>query len=109
MPKKTADPAIVRRIRRLAGSPSTVRTTTQAKSDLLAWKLTTDDVCRAIQQWIDANEPVNEIVTTRAVGHVGKPAYVIKPCLCNAVWYVKVTVAECDGEYLLLVSAHPDH
>lgn len=70
-----------------------------------------DDVCAAIRAWIDGGEPMKTIVTKRATGREGKLAYVVKPRLADMVWYIKVSVEERGepGEYLLLISAHPDH
>jgi hypothetical protein len=109
MPKNTEGAAIRKAIRRLAGDPSCVFPTRQAKSDLMAWNLTTNDVCEAIRQWIDAGDPLQEVITTHAKGHVGKPAYVMKPRLCKSIWYVKLSVIQQDEERLLIISAHPSH
>jgi len=109
--KNDADPEIVKTIRRLAEQIEDVKLTAQAKSDLLAWNVATAEVCEAICDWIDSRQPVHVIVTQHAAGHVGKPAYVMKPHLTNMAWYVKVSLVKPDGQdgYLLIISAHPDH
>lgn len=70
-----------------------------------------DDACAAIREWIDDGEPMKTIITKRATGHEGKRAYVGKPRLVDVLWYMKVSIEERGepGEYLLLISAHPDH
>lgn len=109
--KNDADPDVVLEIRRLAEQIENVRLTRQAKSDLLAWNVATAEVCEAICDWIDSRRPVHVIVTKHAAGHVGQPAYVMKPHLTDMAWYVKVSPVKPSGEddYLLIISAHPNH
>jgi len=111
MAKQEADPSIVAEIRRLAEEPSAAKLTRQARSDLMAWGQTMADICDAICAWIDDNHPVHAITTKYAGRHMGKPAYVMKPRMCDSAWYVKVSVNEAGspGEYMLVISAHPDH
>jgi len=109
--KQEADPSIIAEIRRLAEEPDAVSLTNQAKSDLMAWDQTTADVCDAIRAWIDDNHPVHEIKTKYVNGYVGKPAYVMKPRICDSAWYVKVSVNYVGSrdDCMLVISAHPDH
>lgn len=107
----TADPTIVREIRRLALIPDEVIVTDTASSDLLARRLSVDDICSAIVDWIDAGERIKPTILHSFPGLVGEPAFEMKPRIDGVRFYLKVTLIErhSPGEYLLLISAHPDH
>jgi hypothetical protein len=106
-----ADPTIVQEIRRLAQSGDNVVVTRTAASDLLARMLTVDDICAAIVDWIDAGERVKPTVLHSFPGLQGEAAYEMKPRIDGIVFYVKVALIKLHqpGEYLLLISTHPDH
>ena len=110
MEKRKAEPNVVQHIFRLAGQPEQVEPSTTAYYDLLGLHLTKTDICDAICNWIDKGKPVQEIVTEYADGHIGEPAYVMKPDLSGVRCYVKVAIQEGetpDGK-LLIISAHLD-
>jgi hypothetical protein len=96
-------------IRRLASDRAKVRVTRTAEYDLLAQHLTKDDICDEIVAWIDRGARVKK-VTLRGQ-HAGQAAFEIKPRIRNLLFYIKVTVCDAGdpGEYLLIVSAHPEH
>ncbi|MEN8151269.1 MAG: hypothetical protein ABFS86_15745 [Planctomycetota bacterium] len=85
--------------------------TTTAEYDLMGERLKVEDVCDVLLDWIEKGKSIREIVTTNAKGHIGKPAFVIKPRLNGKMFYVKVAVTDPGGsrERLTIVSAHPDH
>ena len=107
----TADPIIVREIRRLALIPEEVVMTGTATSDLFARHLTVDEVCAAIVDWIDAGERVKPTTLHSFPGLVGEPAFEMKPRIEGVRYYLKVALIKQHppGEYFLLISAHPDH
>ena len=111
MAAKKADAGTLGEIRRLAAAPRKVRVTKTAQFDLMAHRLTKADVCDEIIAWIDRNEPVKEVVLHSFPGLIGQPAYEIKPRMRNTLFYIKVTLVGLGtpGEYMLVVSAHPDH
>ena len=82
--------------------------TERAEYDTMG-RVTKADICAAICQWIDEGEAVQVLVTQYAAGHVGKPAYVMKPTIGSTGYYVKVVIrdSESANELLLIVSAHP--
>lgn len=109
MAAQMADASERKLIRRFAADPSVVRVTRTAQYDLLGYHLTKTEVCQEIVTWIDAGERVKKV--TMRGPHAGSPAYEMKPRINNAIFYVKVILCDVgeDDEYLLLVSAHPDH
>ncbi|NLS95414.1 MAG: hypothetical protein GXX96_25005 [Planctomycetaceae bacterium] len=111
MTAKKADAWTLGEIRRLAADQSRVRLTTTVQFDLMAHRLTKADVCDEIIAWIDRGEPVKEVVLHSFPGLVGQSEYEIKPRMRNTLFYIKVTLVELGkpGEYMLVVSAHPDH
>jgi hypothetical protein len=96
-------------IHRLASDPTKVELTTTAKYDLMGAGLTKDDLCEEIVAWIDRGERVKKV--TLKGRHAGRAAYEMKPRINNALFYLKLTLCELGerDEYLLVVSAHPDH
>jgi len=103
-----ADPQTVRDIRTLASRPEDVEVTTRANCDLWAENLKKEDICDAIVDWIDAGEHVEQITTNNVPDHLGDPAYVMKPEIAGARFYVKVTIRN-QGEWrelLLIISSH---
>lgn len=77
----------------------------------MAHRLTKADICDEIIDWIDRGEPVKEVVLHSFPSLVGQPAYEIKPRMKNTLFYIKVTLVELGqpDEYMLVISAHPDH
>ena len=96
-------------IRRLASDSSLVQITTTVKYDLMGAGLTKDDLCEEIVAWIDGGERVKK-VTLRGE-HAGQAAYEMKPRINKSLFYLKLTLCELgeSDEYLLIISAHPDH
>ena len=111
MPPKEAEAHIVQAIKRLAGEPGDAAVTSTAEYDLMGEQLKVEDVCDALLDWIEKGKDIREIVTEKAKGHTGKPAFVIKPRLHGKIFYIKVAVTDPGGsrERLTIVSAHPDH
>ena len=117
MAAKQADAGTLGEIRRLAADESRVRLGTTVLYDLMTHGLTKADVCDEIVDWIDSSKPVREVTVHSIPSLLGQPAYQIKPrmksTLINAevIFYVKVTLVELrqPGEYMLVISAHPDH
>jgi len=83
--------------------------TSTAKYDLMAAGLDTDDLCGQIVTWIDRGERVKTV--TLKGRHAGQAAFEMKPRINDSLFYVKVTLCELGerDEYLLVISAHPDH
>lgn len=111
MAAKQADSGTIQEIRRLATDESRVRITQTALYDLMAHRLTKADVCDEIIAWIDRGDPVKEVVLKNFPKLVGQPAYEIKPRMKKTLFYIKVALVELGqpGEYMLVISAHPDH
>lgn len=111
MPAPSADPQIVQQIRSLALVPDDVETTNTAAEDLAARDLTVDDICEAIVDWIDADERVKPTKLHSFPGLQGEWAYEMKPRIEGRLFYLKVTLVKrpISDEYMLLISAHPDH
>lgn len=111
MAAKKADAKTVGEIRRLAADTGRVRLTKTAQYDLMAHRLTKADVCDEIIGWIDRGESVKEVVLHNFPNLVGQPAYELKPRMKNMLFYIKVTLVELGqpGEYMLVISTHPDH
>lgn len=111
MAAKSADSHTVQEILRLASDPSNVLVSRQANSDLLAWRLTKEDVCDKIVEWIDAGERVKPTTLHSYPDFEGEPAYEMKPRIKNMLFYLKVALVELGepDEYMLLISTHPDH
>jgi hypothetical protein len=111
MAAKRAAAGTIGEIRRLAADESRVRLTKTVQFDLMAHRLTKADVCDEIVDWIDNSRPVKEVVLHSFPNLVGQMAYEIKPRLKNTLFYIKVTLVELGqlGEYMLVISAHPDH
>jgi hypothetical protein len=109
MAGNSADPNERAEIRRLASDPAKVRVTKTVEFDLLGHHLTKTDICDEIVVWIDCGERVKK-VTLRGQ-HTGQAAFEMKPRINNAIFYLKVTLCELGdpSEYMLIVSAHPDH
>ena len=105
-----ADTSIVQKIRQFAESPDRVRLRGQATSDIMAWNLTKLGVCEKIVEWIDDGEETKEIVL-HSGPMKGQKAYVLKPRICNTLFYIKASFCELGGtdEEMLLISVHPDH
>ena len=111
MAAKLADARTLGEIRRLAADAGRVRLSRTAQYDLMAHRLTKADVCDEIIDWIDNGKPVKEVMLHSFQNLVGQPAYEIKPRMKGNLIYVKVTLVELGqpGEYMLVISAHPDH
>jgi hypothetical protein len=111
MAAKQADAGTLGEIRRLAADQSRVRLTTTVQFDLMAHRLTKADICDEIIDWIDHGKPVKAVTLHSFPKLVGQPAYEIKPRMRNTLFYIKVTLVELGqpDEYMLVISAHPDH
>lgn len=111
MAAKSADAQTISEIRQLAADLQRVRVTKTVEYDLLAHGLTKADICDAIVKWIDASERVKSTILHSFAGKVGQPAYEMKPRIKGKLFYLKVTLVELGepNEYMLLISAHPDH
>ena len=96
-------------IRRLASDPTKAELTTTAKYDLMGAGITKEDVCEEIVAWIDGGERVKK-VTLRGQ-HAGQSAYEMKPRIHGSLFYLKLSLCELGepDEYVLIISAHPDH
>ena len=107
----SADPDVVAEIRRLASDPQRVMITRMAQFDLVARHLTKDEICRVIIDWIDSGERIKPTTLHSFPGLQGQQAFELKPRIQGIVFYIKVALVEWrqPGEYLLLISAHPDH
>lgn len=107
---KKAAHKVIEGIVKLASSPEETETTQSVLYDLMGLGLTKFEICDAICDWVNRGEPVQEVVTKYAKGHIGKPAYVMKPNLAGVRLYVKVAIQECNttNEALLIISAHVD-
>lgn len=107
----SADPQIVQLIRQLALFPDDVETSKTVTGDLVARNLTVNEICEAIVDWIDAGERVKPTKLHSFPGLQGKWAYEMKPRIDGRLFYLKVTLMKRlpSEEYLLLISAHPDH
>jgi len=108
---KSADPAIVKEIRRIASDPTRVLPFGTAKWDMVAHRLTTGDVCDKIIEWIDARERVKPVVINKIPQFLEMNAYEMKPRINNILFYIKVMLREAGnvGEQMLLISVHPSH
>lgn len=111
MAAPSAGPQIIQEIRRLAFFPNDVILTGTATADLLARHLSIDDICAAIIDWIDSGQRVKPTTLHSFPGLQGEPAYEMKPRLGGVIFYLKLALIDLNqpGEYLLLISAHPDH
>ncbi|MCR4411865.1 MAG: hypothetical protein NUV77_05495 [Thermoguttaceae bacterium] len=109
MADNLADASECAEIRRLACDPMKVRVTKTVEYDLLAHHLTKRDVCDEIVAWIESGHRVKK-VTLRGQ-HAGQAAFEMKPRINNTLFYLKLTLCELGqpGEYVLLISVHPDH
>jgi hypothetical protein len=96
-------------LRRLATDPALVRVTKTAQYDLLGNELTTDEICLEIVAWIDAGQRVKKVVLRGQ--HAGAPAFEMKPRINDTLFYIKVALCDLEtpDEYMLIISAHPDH
>jgi hypothetical protein len=105
----SADPNERAEIRRLASDPAKVRVTKSVEYSLLTHRLTKEDVCDEIVAWIDRGDRAKK-VTLRG-HHAGQAAFEMKPRVNNTLFYFKLTLCELGepGEYMLLISVHPDY
>ncbi len=105
-----ADPPVKALIRALASRPDRVQTDAHATGNMLAWRLTMEDVCQAICDWIDRGERVKPtVVKTHPQALVGMPAYDLAPVpILSRRYYVRVTIYRPDAsqDALLIVSVH---
>ena len=109
MAANSADATEKEAIRRLAANPSLVRVTRTAQYDLVAHGLTKDDICSEIIAWIDGGQRVKKVALRGQ--HAGSPAFEMKPSISHSLFYLKVSLCDVGepDEYMLLLSAHPDH
>lgn len=109
MADNSADSNELADIRRLACDIRRVELTVTAKYDLMGRGLSKEDVCQEVVAWIDRGDRVKR-VTLRGK-HAGQPGYVMKPRINNEFLYIKLTLCALGGpgEYMLIISVHPDH
>jgi hypothetical protein len=109
MADNSPDPTERAEIRRLACDPTRVLVTKTVEYDLLAQHLTKEDICDEIVTWIDRGDRVKKVILRGQ--HAGQTAFEMKPTINSTLFYLKLTLCELGqpGEYMLLVSAHPDH
>jgi len=100
------DTEVIAHIRQLAGKSSQVRVVERAREDMVRLGLNKSGVCEAVCEYIDAGRPVDETITRKAAGHVGKHAYELYPEIDSADRYVKLGI---DGGVLVLISVHERH
>ena len=96
-------------IRRFAADPSVVRVTRTAQYDLLGHGLAKEEICGEIVAWIDDGQPVKKVILRGQ--HSGTPAHEMKPRINTILFYLKVGLCDLGepDEFMLLISAHPDH
>ena len=96
-------------IRRLAADPAVVRVTRTAQYDLLGHHVSKEEICAAIIEWIDDEYGIKKVVLRGA--HAGAPAFEMKPRINGVLFYLKVALCDLEEpeEFMLLISAHPDH
>ena len=105
-----ASVAEIATIRSLASNPEAVKTTKTVIYDLMALKLTKDDLCTEIVSWIDGGGTVKLTKLHSVPGKVGNPAYEMKPTINGSLIYIKVTIdKKASGEEMLILSSHRDH
>jgi hypothetical protein len=108
-----ADSAAVAKIaaiRALASKPEAVKTTKTVEFDLMALRLTKDDICTEIVSWIDGGGRVKPTTLHSFPGRVGNAAYEMKPTINGSLIYIKVTIDKlASGEEMLIISSHRDH
>jgi len=111
MNKKIADSKVKKVILQLAQKPIKVKITISTYYDLIGLGLTKSDVCDAICDWIKSGKEVQIIITKKSRGHIGKPAYVMKPLIDGNKCYVKVAIQKNtkSQESLLIISTHEHH
>ncbi len=111
MAAKKAAIETLKEICRLAADSSRVRITQTAMYDLMARQFTKADVCDEIIQWINRGDVVKETTLHTFPNLVGMPAYELKLRINGALFYIKMTLVDLGSpsEYMLLISAHPDH
>lgn len=106
-----ADLATKALIRDLALRPERVRIDAHATGNMMAWRLTVEDVCDAICDWIDQGERVKPtVVKTHPKALVGMPAHDLSPVpILSGRFYIRLTIYKPDQlqDTLLIVSVHP--
>ena len=109
MPTNSADQSELAHIRRLASEPAKIEVAETVKYDLMGQGLTNEVICEQIVTWIDSGQRVKKVILRGK--HVDQPAFEMKPRINDLLFYVKVTLCELGDpeEYLLVISAHPDH
>lgn len=109
MAKQTANPDIVKLIRRLAENPERVEVYGTAKYAFMAADFTKDDVCEAICDSIDAGESIRETTIHTIPDLKGKSAYELKPRLLGQRYYLKLALEKRHDDWLLILSIHDDY
>lgn len=105
-----ASAAEIATIRALASKPEAVKTTKTVVFDLMALRLTKDDICTEIVAWIDGGGRVKPTTLHSVPGKVGNAAYEMKPTINGSLIYIKVTIDKlASGEEMLILSSHRDH
>src|SRR2546422_6881190 len=96
-------------IRRFAADPSLVRVTKTTEYDLLGRDLTSEDICHEIIAWIDGGQRIKKVILRGL--HTDTTAFEMKPRIDDTLFYLKVALCDLDtpDEFMLLISAHPDH
>ena len=105
-----ATEAEISAIRTLACKPEAVKTTKTVEFDLMALRLTKDDICTEIVCWIDGGGRVKPTTLHSVPGRVGNTAFEMKPTINGSLIYIKVTIDKlASGEEMLILSSHRNH
>lgn len=109
MKKLKADSYAVQLIYKLANDSDRVFTMGRSYRDLMRLGLKVEDVCDAIQTWIDSGKEVLKDETKHDPHFRGSIIYIFEHCDASGIdLYIKVEIRKNinTGEYLMIISAH---
>lgn len=97
-------------IRQLAEQPERVQVDAHATGNMLARRLSLDDVLDAICAYIDDGGRIKAtVIKTHPKALVGQPAYEAKPDIEGRRFYVRLALRKpAQGDELLVLSVHLD-
>ncbi len=105
-----ADLGVKKLIQALASLPEQVQTDAHASGNMMAWRLSIEDVCEAICEWIEKGERVKPVVIKeQPKALVGMTAYELAPVpILSHKYYIRITIyqPEASKDKLLLLSVH---